>query len=155
MQLCAGSHLPIRGTCKAMKLNLLALSATLALILFTTQALAAEPETVYISSLDLSPIVQGWGQPQADKAVTGKPLSIGGKTFERGLGTHADSLVRLQLKGGSEKFSAFVGVDDAATSDQARISFRVIADGKTLWRTNGMRRGQPSRKVEVDVKAVK
>ena len=76
------------------------LAPRLALTLLTTQALAAEPETVWLSSLDLSPIVQGWGQPQADKAVTGKPLSIGGKTFERGLGTHTDSLVRLQLKGG-------------------------------------------------------
>ena len=87
-----------------MKLNPLIVSAALALTLLTTQALAAEPETVYLSSLDLSPIVQGWGQPQADKAVTGKPMSIGGKKFERGLGTHTDSLVRLQLKGGAEKF---------------------------------------------------
>ena len=104
-----------------MKLNYLVPPAVLAFVVLAFSALAAEPETVYISSLDLTPIVQGWGQPQADKAVTGKPLSIGGKTFERGLGTHADSLVRLQLKGGAERFSAFVGVDDAATSDQASI----------------------------------
>ena len=97
-----------------MKLKLFSLSAALAFAGYLPQTPAAEPETVWLSSLDLSPIVQGWGQPQADKAVTGKPLSIGGKTFERGLGTHTDSLVRLQLKGGSEKFSAFVGVDDAA-----------------------------------------
>ena len=138
-----------------MKLNPLIVSAALALTLLTTQALAAEPETVYISSLDLSPITQGWGQPQADKAVTGKPMSIGGKKFERGLGTHTDSLVRLQLKGGSEKFMAFVGVDDAATSDQATITFRVVGDGKTLWKSPGMKRGQPARKVEVDVKGIK
>ena len=138
-----------------MKLNPLVVSAGLALTLITTQALAAEPETVYLSSLDLSPIVQGWGQPQADKAVTGKPMSIGGKTFERGLGTHTDSLVRLQLKGGSEKFMTFVGVDDAATSDQATITFRVVGDGKTLWKSPGMKRGQAARKVEVDVKGVK
>ena len=61
-----------------MKLNSLIVSAGLALVVLTTQALASEPETVYLSSLDLSPITQGWGQPQADKAVTGKPLSIGG-----------------------------------------------------------------------------
>jgi alpha-galactosidase len=138
-----------------MKLNPLIVSAGLALTLLTTQALAAAPETVYLSSLDLSPIVQGWGQPQADKAVTGKPLSIGGKTFDRGLGTHADSVVRLQLRGGAEKFMALVGVDDAATSDQASLSFRVVGDGKTLWRTAGMKRGQPARKVEVDVKGIK
>ena len=116
-----------------MKLIPLIVSALLALALLTTQVLAAEPETIFLSSLDLSPITQGWGQPQADKAVTGKPLSIGGKVFERGLGTHADSVVRLQLKGGAEKFMATVGVDDAATSDQANITFRVIGDGKTLY----------------------
>jgi hypothetical protein len=70
-----------------MKLNLFTLSAALALTTLTTRTLAAEPETVWLSSLDLSPITQGRGQPQADKAVTGKPLSIGGKKFERGLGT--------------------------------------------------------------------
>ena len=138
-----------------MKLNLLTPSAALALALLTSRTLAAEPETVWISSLDLSPITQGWGQPQADKAVTGKPLSIGGKTFERGLGTHTDSLVRLQLKGGAERFMASVGVDDAATSDQATIVFRVVGDGKTLWKSPGMKRGQAARPVEVDVKGVK
>jgi len=138
-----------------MKPNLSTLIAVVALAALAPQVQAAEPETVWLSSLDLSTIVQGWGQPQADKAVTGKPLSIGGKKFERSLGTHTDSLVRLRLNGGSEQFSAFVGVDDAATSDHARISFRVIGDGKTLWRVGGMKRGQPARKVEVDVKGVK
>ena len=138
-----------------MKPNLLTLSVALALTMLTTQALAAEPETVYISSLDLSPITQGWGQPQADKAVTGVPMSVGGKKFERGLGTHADSLVRLQLKGGSEEFTAFVGVDDAATSDRATITFRVIGDGKTLWKSPGMKRGQPARTVDVSIKGIK
>ena len=138
-----------------MKLNPFASSAALVFSLLACGAWAAEPETVYLSSLDLSPIVQGWGQPQADKAVTGKPMSIGGKTFERGLGTHTDSLVRLQLKGGSERFMAFVGVDDAAGSDHATISFRVMGDGKVLFRTTGMKRGKAARKVEVDVKGVK
>jgi len=138
-----------------MKLNPLVVLAGLSITLITTQALAAEPETVYLSSLDLTPIVQGWGQPQADKAVTGKRMSIGSKSFERGLGTHTDSLVRVQLKGGSEKFITSVGVDDAATSDQATITFRVIGDGKTLWKSPGMKRGQAARKVEVDVKGVK
>ena len=138
-----------------MKLIPLIVSALLALALLTTQVLAAEPETIFLSSLDLSPITQGWGQPQADKAVTGKPLSIGGKVFERGLGTHADSVVRLQLTGGAEKFMATVGVDDAATSDQANITFRVIGDGKTSWKSPVMKRGQSARKVEIDVKGIK
>jgi alpha-galactosidase len=138
-----------------MKLNLLTFSTTLALTLLTTHALGGEPETVWISSLDLSPITQGWGQPQADKSVTGTPLSIGGKKFERGLGTHADSLVRLWLNKGAEKFTAFVGVDDAAGSDHATILFRVIGDGTTLFWGGGMKYGQAARKIEVDVKGMK
>ncbi|HOX59214.1 MAG TPA: NPCBM/NEW2 domain-containing protein [Candidatus Paceibacterota bacterium] len=138
-----------------MKLNLPAVFTGLVFATFVCQTPAAEPETVWLSSLDLTPIVQGWGQPQADKSVTGKPLSIGGKRFERGLGTHTDSIIRLQLNGGAEKFSAFVGVDDAATSDQATLSFRIIGDSKVLWRARGVKRGQPPRKVEVDLKGVK
>jgi alpha-galactosidase len=142
------------GEYAGMKLNPLIVSVSLAFTALTTQAPAGEPETVRLSSLDLSPITQGWGQPQADKAVTGKPLSIGGKTFEHGLGTHTDSLARVQLKGGSDKFMASVGVDDAATSDQATIVFRVVGDGRTLWKSPGMKRGQAARTVEVSVKGI-
>jgi len=116
--------------------------------------LAAEPDTVWLSSLDLSPIVQGWGQAQADKAVTGKPLSIGGKRFEHGIGTHAFSLIRLRLNGGSERFSALVGVDDAAGKDQARITFKVRGGGKTLFDSGPMKLGDAPRPVNVDVKGI-
>lgn len=129
---------------------------TLALALSTLQSPGrAAPETVWLSSLDLSPITQGWGTPQADKAVTGKPLSIGGTKFDRGLGTHTDSLVRLELKGGAEKLSAFVGVDDAAGSGQANVAFRIIGDGKVLWKSGTMKLGQPAKKVDLDVKGIK
>ena len=116
-----------------MKLNLLTFTAALAFVSLSIQAPAAEPETVWLSSLDLSPIMQGWGQPQADKSVTGKPISIAGQKYERGVGTHAVSVIRLQLNGGSERFLAFVGVDDAAGNDHARINFKVLGGGKTLF----------------------
>src|SRR5208283_2788225 len=66
------------------RLALAALVATAAV----PSAFPAEPDSVWISSLDLAPIVQGWGKPQPDRSVTGTPLSIAGKTFDHGLGTH-------------------------------------------------------------------
>ena len=69
-----------------MKLKPLSLGVALGLTLFTSRSRAGAPETVWISALDLSTISQGWGQPQADKAVTGKPMAIGGKAFEQLLG---------------------------------------------------------------------
>jgi alpha-galactosidase len=124
-------------------------------LLLTSLGLGAAEDTVWISSLDLSPVVQGWGKAQADKAVTGKPMSIGGHRFQKGIGTHADSLVRLELKAGSEKFSASVGVDDAAGNAQASIVFKVVGDGKTLWKSGVMKLGDPAQKVELEVGGIK
>jgi alpha-galactosidase len=119
------------------------------------QAIAAEPESVWISSLDLSPIIQGWGKPQADKSVTGTPMAVAGRKFEHGLGTHAVSLVRIELSGGASRFSALVGVDDNAQGKEASIIFKVIGDGRTLFKTGVMRLGQAAEKVDVDVTGMK
>ena len=114
----------------------------------------AEPEVVWLSSLSLAPITQGWGKAQADKAVTGKPMSVAGHKFERGVGTHANSVVRLALHGGATVFSAWAGVDDNAGNPAAAIRFKVVGDGKILWKSEVMRPGQAAQKVELDVKGV-
>jgi len=116
---------------------------------------ARAAESVWLSSLDLSPITQGWGKAQADKSVTGKTLSIAGRHFEHGVGTHADSRARVDLKGGAERFSARVGVDDAAGSKQASIIFKVVVDGKTRFKTGVMRLGDAPQSVDVDLRGAK
>jgi alpha-galactosidase len=138
-----------------MKINPLLALGFLTLSPAPFQALAAEPETVWLSSLDLAPIIQGWGQPQADKSVTGTALSIGGRKFERGLGTHADSFVHLELKGGATRFLAFAGVDDNARNQQASLVFKVIGDGKALWQSGVMHLGQAAAPVDVDLTGIR
>ncbi|MHB8521727.1 MAG: NPCBM/NEW2 domain-containing protein [Limisphaerales bacterium] len=138
-----------------MKLDKIINLAALALLAGAVNNPGKEPETVWLSSLDLTPITQGWGNPQADKTVTGKPLSIAGQTFARGLGTHADSMVRLDLEGGTEAFSAMVGVDDAAGNARASVTFKVVGDGRTLWASGVMKLGQPAKKVEVSLRGIK
>ncbi len=125
----------------------------LCLILASGPAFAAE--SVWISSLDLSAVTQGWGKAEADKSVTGKPISIAGRKFEHGVGTHAVSRALIDLKGGAERFSAFVGVDDAAGDKRASIVFKVVADGKTRFKTSVMKLGDPAQAVDVDVRGVK
>lgn len=111
-------------------------------------------ETVPLDSLDLSKVTQGWGTAQAGKAVTGKPLTIAGQVFTRGVGTHARSMLWLELAGGSERFQARVGVDDAANSDKASVVFQVRGDGRKLWDSGPMRWQQPAQTVDVDVRGV-
>src|SRR3990172_3431732 len=83
-------------------------------VLVTTLWLAAasQAEVLSLADLDLSKIQQGWGEPKSNKSADGNPLSIGGQTFKEGVGTHADSMLRIDLTGKARRFTAMVGVDD-------------------------------------------
>ncbi|NIP28685.1 MAG: alpha-galactosidase [Phycisphaerae bacterium] len=114
-----------------------------------------EQETVWLSSLDLSKMTVGWGKPQVNKSIVGKPLSIAGRKFDKGVGSHAGSMMYIDLQAGSKKFSAFVGVDDEVKGKPASVEFRVYADGKSLWSSGVMKAGEPAKKVSVDLEGIK
>lgn len=113
---------------------------------------AAHAETVFVSSLDLSHIEQGWGEIHADKSVEGHKLRIAGTSFGRGVGTHADSEFVIDLAKGSSRFNASVGVDDEVAGSPSSIRFEVLADGgKSLWSSGVMKAGDPAKAIDVDV----
>jgi alpha-galactosidase len=112
-------------------------------------------ETVSLSSLNLSATEQDWGSAQVNKSVDGHPLSIGGRSFQTGMGTHASSSLRIKLNGNAEKFTAWVGVDDEKKASPGSVTFTVVGDGKTLWQSGVMRAGNAAKQVDVDVKGVK
>jgi alpha-galactosidase len=114
-----------------------------------------EIKTISLTKLDLSKMVQGWGNPQINKSVTGKPLTISGRVFNNGVGTHAISRIDFNLKRKAERFTAFTGVDDAATGSGASVDFSVSGDGKLLWESGIMKAGDSARKVDIDIKGIK
>jgi len=116
---------------------------------------AGSGSTVWLASLDLSKVKQGWGKPQVDKAVTEVPMSIAGRKFEHGLGTHASSVIYIDTKGGCERFLACVGVDDNAKDPRGSVVFKVIGDGKMLFRSPVMKTGDQPLQVDVNLKGVK
>lgn len=132
----------------------IAMACAFAAALAASTSAAESPETVRLHTLDLSLMQQGWGQPQIDRGIRGLPLSIGGRKFEYGVGTHAKSDFWIDLAGGTERFLASVGVDDAADG-KASITFMIVGDGKTLWESGGMKEGDPPKTVDVDLKGVK
>ena len=101
-------------------------------------------------------MTQGFGQPGIDRSVEGKPLSIGGKKFEHGVGSHAPSEMHFDLKGGSSRFSARVGIDeeDGAIRSDGSVEFFVEGDGKVLWQSGVMKGGMAAKEVTVDLKGV-
>jgi alpha-galactosidase len=130
--------------------------ATIALIaaLAVSTCLCAE-ETVPLGSLDLHKMKQGWGEPKVNQSVDGKPLMIGGKTFEHGVGTHALSTYYIQLAGGASRFTAQIGVNDNKISRRSAIEFRLFGDGKTLYKSGVMKLGDAAKSVDVDLHGVK
>jgi alpha-galactosidase len=92
--------------------------------------------------------------PKTNQAVGGGPLSIAGKQFANGVGTHANSKLRVDLGGKAKRFVAQVGVNDSASA-QGSVEFIVLGDQKELWRSGVMTVGQPAKSVEVDLTGVK
>jgi alpha-galactosidase len=109
-------------------------------------------ETFALSSLDLR-ADQDWGELHRDKSVDNHPLSIGGRKFDRGLGTHANSSLRIALNGKAGQFTASTGVDDEA-GQRGSVTFSISGDNRTLWESGVMRGGDAPRSVSVDLRGI-
>ena len=123
--------------------------------------LVAPAETVWLDDLNLSHINQGWGKAQKNKCAAkkpedGKPLTIGAKRFERGVGTVAESVMNIHLNGDATTFSAYVGTDDAKRGSlRTSVEFFVIGDGRLLWSSGVMRTNEAAKAFKVSVAGVK
>jgi alpha-galactosidase len=111
-------------------------------------------DIVELASLDLTAVEQGWGTPHRDTAVEGHPLSVGGRRFEHGLGTHSPGTLLVALNGGSSRFAGWVGIDDEV-GKRGSATFTVIGDGKTLWSSGVLRGGETAKPFDVNVTGVK
>jgi hypothetical protein len=112
-------------------------------------------EDLYLSDLNLGPIRQGWGQPHANQSVEGRAISIGGRRFEKGIGTHAESVCVIQTNDSIKEFSAFVGVDDEISKGQGSVEFFVLGDESILWQSGVMKAGDAPKQVCVKIKEAK
>ena len=143
-----------------MKKKAILLSLTLSLPCALRAAESSEKQTnppewsLGLQELDLSGMTQGFGAPQLNKSIGGKPLSIGGRVFEKGLGTHSPAEVAFDLHGTARRFSAWVGVDDGAEAPGS-VTFQVAGDGRILWESGVMKAGEAAKEVSVDLTGIR
>ena len=119
------------------------LSVTIATVALSKLNLSAA--TVWLSDLDIGLMSQDWGNPGKNESVDGHPLNIGSHTFEHGLGTHAQSVLRINLKGAAQNFWASVGVDTEVGSGKGSVEFSIVGNGKTLWQSGVMKEGDAAK----------
>lgn len=84
---------------------------------------------------DLKPLVAkvGYGKLGVNKSIEGKPLTIEGKKYQYGLGTHANALLVYAIPSGAARFVAVVGLDDEKRSDpRASVICEVYGDVKEM-----------------------
>ncbi|MGO8689797.1 MAG: NPCBM/NEW2 domain-containing protein [Thermoguttaceae bacterium] len=109
---------------------------------------------IWIDSLDVNKIEQGWSAPRAGCSAECHPLTIHGVGFVHGIGTYSVSEMWIDLKGSATKFVSAVGVDDDAHG-KGSVGFEVWADGKKLADTGVMRGGNEAKLLTVDLRGVK
>lgn len=116
----------------------------------------AEPAELFVSDLDFEVVSNGWGPVERntsngeDMAGDGKPITLGGVVYQKGLGVHAASEIVVALGGQYKTFLADVGVDDEV-AERGSIVFQVIVDGETLFDSGVMTGDSATKQVSVDV----
>ncbi len=111
-------------------------------------------KTVWLSSLDLKQMTTGWGDPHADREISGNPLKVDGKIFTHGVGTHAVSKMRVNVDGKAMSFRAKVGLDDSSEG-KGSIEFIVVGDGKVLWKSGLITGQKPAKDVDVNLSGIR
>jgi alpha-galactosidase len=130
------------------------ITSALIVLAFLSAFESAHSQEIWLDQLNLSAMDAGWGSPNVDKSVEGNPLSIGGQKFQRGVGTHAISHMRLDLDGKANRFTALVGVDDEA-GERASIEFFVLGDRKVLWQSGVMKKGEAPKMADVNLSNIR
>ena len=109
-----------------------------AMVDVTTPAELKRPATppvpaIHVADLKSTILKNGWGKPGINLSVQGKPLSIEGKRYEKGLGLHANAAVRCPIPANARRFVAVVGLDDAMRRDERpSVVFEVYGDVKEM-----------------------
>lgn len=118
-------------------------------------------EVRYADEFNLAGSVCGLGKRTLPRqSVDGHPLTVGGKVFVRGFGSHSEGAVGFRMDGRVEAFDALVGVDDDAMAArrgdrQPKVVFKVWADGRIVWTSPVMQDGMKPVAAHVDLKGAR
>ncbi|MGH3327399.1 MAG: NPCBM/NEW2 domain-containing protein, partial [Streptomycetales bacterium] len=82
----------------------------------------------------------------------GGQLSLAGRVYDRGLGTHAPSHVRVYPAATCSRLNARVGIDDAAVAQRGgSVVFTVLVDGKAVYDSGAVTWQTGPAAVDVDI----
>lgn len=110
----------------------------------------------YLSDLNWVSATSGWGPVEKDtsngekQAEDGQKITLNGKSYNKGLGTHSASEIRYALGGKYKTFRSDIGIDDEV-GEKGSVTFQVWADGSKLYDSGVMQGDSATKNVDVDV----
>lgn len=111
--------------------------------------------TTFLTDMIPQSATSGFGTTLGiDKSVGGRPLSIGGKTYSKGFGTHAPSEIVYKLDGKANHFLSDLGVDDEVQHN-VTVGYEVYGDGNLLYRSGDISQTAAPVSIDIDVSGVK
>ncbi len=108
---------------------------------------------LWLADLDLTKMTSGWGKPLPNQSIQGQPLTLAGHVYKNGVGTHADSLLFINLKGSATRFTSSLGVDDE-TGKKGSIQGKIYGDGKKLFDSGIIKGGAEPAAIDLNVEGL-
>jgi uncharacterized protein (TIGR01370 family) len=101
----------------------------------------------------------GWGPVERNlsngeqNSGDGKAIKLGGVTYAKGLGVHANSRIAYALSGACSSFTASIGLDDEVRfqTQNGSVVFQVWADGTKLYDSGVMTPTTATKSVNVNL----
>lgn len=91
-------------------------------------------QSVKLSELNLSNTWQEYGKVMTGKSATGEKATINGKDFDDAIGTHAKSVLKINLHGDAVRFCSQVGVADSEVDiTDNKLAIVPLVNGTKLY----------------------
>ena len=98
----------------------------------SSQAPQYQADGVYLSDVvDYDSITTGWKTPGKDISCEGADLSVGGITYKKGIGLHANSEIVYNTEKKYSRISGVAGIDNEVSGGNA--IFQIYADNKLIY----------------------
>jgi Gpi18-like mannosyltransferase len=124
------------------------------LVLFAGFYFSRPPLPVFLSDLEPISVSQQWGKLKTDRSVDGKPLTVNGYKFAKGLGTHASSTIIYNLGSRYRFLEGWVGLDDEQSRGN-KIEFFIYGDAKLVYKSGLIKGRQDPRYFHLPIKGIK
>ncbi len=102
---------------------------------------------------EFTPFLDYRWEPVFDRSLPGGPITLGGRTYSKGVSMHSQSRLIYAINRAARQFAATVGISDEM-GRRGAVDVIVIGDGQTLWEARGVRGGDEPREILVDVASV-